>query len=220
MDQRLSEAEAVVFDIGNVLLRFDPRQVCGRLPEDRREALYQALFGPEGHWPEFDLAAESNEVISRKAAAQAGNEAWWTDVLDAYLHFHERMEVLPLSREIAVLRAQGKKVCLLTNYGEPAFSLAWERFGFLRETDGAVVSAREKKVKPDPEIFLRLIRRFGLIPEKTLFVDDSEKNTDAAARLGFRVWHYETPEAGHPEGHPDHTEHHARTAQTGRKECS
>ena len=200
MDQRMLDAEAVVFDIGNVLLRFEPRQVCELIPEDRREALYQALFGPNGHWPEFDLGAERNEIIARKTAAQAGNEKWWTDVMDAYLHFHETMEVLPLSREISALREQGKKVYLLTNYGEPAFSLAWERYSFLREADGMVVSAREKAVKPDPVIFQRLIRRFGLTPEKTLFIDDSDKNTASAARLGFRVWHYQTPEAGQTRG--------------------
>lgn len=196
MDQRLLDAETVVFDIGNVLLRFEPRQVCARLPEDRREALYRALFGAEGHWPEFDLCVESNERIARKAAIQAGNEAWWTDVLDAYLHFHEIMEPLPLSKEIAGLRAMGKKVYALTNYGEPAFTLAWERFSFLREMDGMVVSGREQAVKPDPEIYLRLIRRYRLIPERSLFIDDSEINTEAAARIGLRVWHYQTPVTG------------------------
>ena len=193
MDERLINAKAVVFDIGNVLLTFIPTVVCERIPQERRDALYQAMFGPDGHWPEFDVALESNEAICKKIAAQAGNEAWWQDVMDAYLQFHLSMRPLPLSNEITALKAMGKKVYALTNYGEPAFSNAYERFGFLRRMDGLVVSGREKVVKPDAEIYRRLIERYALIPDETLFIDDSEKNTAAAEALGFRVWHYQTP---------------------------
>ena len=194
MDERLRAAKTVVFDIGNVLLRFDPRKVCERIPEDRRERLYQAMFGESGGWFAFDLAVESNESIARSIAKEAGNEAWWTDVMDAYLNYHRTMYPLPLYHELPALRAMGKKVYALTNYGEPAFSMARERFGELRAMDGVVVSAREKVVKPDPEIFLRLIRRYGLTPGETLFIDDNANNTASAEKLGFRVWHYETPE--------------------------
>lgn len=195
MDERLMAAKTVVFDIGNVLLRFDPKTVCERIPEDKREKLYQAMFAPDGLWPEFDIALESNESIARRIAARAGNEAWRTDVMDAFLNFHLTMYPLPLYGEIRALKEMGKKVYALTNYGEPAFSLARERFDQLQAMDGAVVSAREKVVKPDPEIFERLITRYGLTPGETLFIDDSEKNIAAAEKLGFRVWLYKTPDA-------------------------
>ena len=85
----------------------------------------------------------------------------------------------------------GKRLYALSNYPEPSFSLTAARFPFLTEClDGAVISSREKLVKPDPEIFRLLCRRYSLIPEKCLFIDDLKGNTEAAAAEGFRVWHY------------------------------
>ena len=65
-----------------------------------------------------------------------------------------------------------------------------EAFPHLRLLDGAVVSAREKLCKPDPALFAVLIDRYGLIPEKTLFIDDSLPNVQSAQAIGFRIWHY------------------------------
>ena len=85
----------------------------------------------------------------------------------------------------------GKRLFALTNYPEPSFTNACRAFPYLTEClEGAVVSSREKLVKPEPDIFHFLTRKYGLIPSRTLFIDDTAANTDAAAREGFRVWHY------------------------------
>ena len=69
MDERLLKADTIVFDIGNVLLRFDPGKVALLLPASIRQPLMQVLFGPQHLWGGFDLGAESNEEI---AAAPPG----------------------------------------------------------------------------------------------------------------------------------------------------
>ena len=191
MDERLLKAEAIVFDVGNVLLTFDRREVSLLLPEDKREQLMQVLFGPRHLWGCFDLGAESNEANARMIAREAGLPGSEGDVLFAVHHFHQRMKVLPLAGQLAELKKRGKRLYALTNFPEPSFSLACGAFPFLRENlDGAVVSAREKLVKPDPAIFRLLIRRFQIAPERALFIDDTQVNTEAAAREGFHVWHY------------------------------
>ena len=72
MDERLTRAETVVFDVGNVLLRFDAEKVLCLLPEDMRAPFRTARFDPCRLWHEFDRGLESNASIARRAAAAAG----------------------------------------------------------------------------------------------------------------------------------------------------
>ncbi len=67
-----------------------------------------------------------------------------------------------------------------------------ERYPFMREFDGTVVSSHEGIAKPDPEIFELLLSRFSLRPESTLFVDDSQRNVDAALRVGLQAARFES----------------------------
>lgn len=191
MDQRLINAETIVFDVGNVLLSFDPAKVCRLLPEDRRETLAELLFGPRLMWAPFDAGRESNEALAQRVEEACGLPGVKEQVLFLFSHFPETMEPLPLAGLLGELRGMGKRLFALTNYCEPSFTITCRRFPFLeKELDGAVVSAREKLVKPDPAFFRVLMDRYGVIPEKSLFIDDVKANVDAAAALGFAVWHY------------------------------
>ncbi len=191
MDQRLKDAESIVFDIGNVLLRFDERIVTTLLPEPIRGKLAEAMFGPLHLWGRFDLGAESNEAIAARIAKEAGLPGEAGAVLHVLHHFHEVLEPMPMVDLLDDLLAMGKRLYALTNYPEPSFSLTCRRFPFLTEKIlGAVVSSREKIAKPDPEIFRILRDRFALDPAKTLFIDDTLVNAEAAKKAGFMSWHY------------------------------
>ena len=190
MDERLLNAKAIVFDVGNVLLTFEPKEVAKLLPEAYREPLYDAMFGSDWRWAAFDLGAESNEDIAQSMADAAQVSGGKDMVLHSFYQFYETMRPLPLYHLIPELKAMGKRLLALTNYGEPAFSSTKQHFPHLQLLDGEVVSSREKVVKPDPAIFALLTERYGLTPEETLFIDDSLPNTQTAAALGFRVWHY------------------------------
>ena len=72
MDERLAQASCIVFDVGNVLLTFEPDRVMELIPEDCREGVRQAMFGPEWRWAAFDLGAETNVEIAQSIAGAAG----------------------------------------------------------------------------------------------------------------------------------------------------
>ena len=190
MDERLLKARNIIFDVGNVLLSFEPEKVVSLLPAEHRDALAQAMFGPDWRWAAFDLGAETNEEIARSMAKAARVQGGEDMVLYAFIHFYETMNPLPLYGLIPELKGMGKRLFALTNYGEPAYSKAREHFPNLRLLEGEVVSSREKICKPDPRIFHLITSRFSLLPEETLFIDDSKANADSAAALGFQVWHY------------------------------
>ena len=190
LDGRLLGAEAIVFDVGKVLLTFEPEEVAALLPERHRDALKEALFGPVHRWSEFDLGRKPNEQIAAEAAAAAGVPGGERMVLEALYRFPETMRPLPLYRCIAPLKKLGKRLYALTNYAEPSFTLTKEAFPALKELDGEVVSSREKTCKPDGEIYRILLARFSLDPARCLYVDDREDNIRAGAGFGFRTWHY------------------------------
>ena len=191
MDARLLQADAIVFDVGNVLLSFDPEAVCRLLPESLRDTLPEWLFGAPFLWAPFDQGLESNEALAQKVEDLSGLKGAKDAVLHLLHHFPETMHPLPLYGCLKELRAMGKQLYALTNYCEPSFTITCERFPLLKDQLlGAVVSHREKLVKPDAAIFRLLRDRYQLIPEKTLFIDDVRANVDAAAGEGFRIWHY------------------------------
>ena len=190
MDARLLKADAIVFDVGNVLLTFEPEKVASLLPAEHREALFRAMFGPDCRWAAFDLGAETNEAIAQSMADAAGVPGGKDMVLGAFYGFYKTMRPLPLYQMIPTLKSMGKQLYALTNYGEPAFTSACGAFPNLMQLNGMVVSSREKVCKPDPAIFALLIKRYGVIPEETLFIDDSLPNTLTAASIGFQTWHY------------------------------
>lgn len=190
MDDKLIRAETIVFDIGNVLLNFNTQRVCALLREEMRIPMHNAMFGPENRWGAFDLGAESNEAIAKRIATAAGFPDAWPEIIHILHRFPETMHPLPLSSLIPELKAMGKRLYALTNYPEPSFSISCDAFPFLQALDGAVVSSREKMVKPDPAFFRLLIDRYGLIPENTLFIDDLLPNIQSAEKAGFQTWHY------------------------------
>ena len=93
------------------------------------------------------------------------------------------------------LRDAGVPVYALSNWSAETFPLGRERFPFLAELDGVLLSGEVGLAKPDREIFDELRARFGVDPPSTLFVDDSRPNVEAARALGFRTHHFRSPEA-------------------------
>lgn len=196
MDPRLLQAETVVFDVGKVLLTFEPERVASLLPAEHREALKEAMFGPVHRWSEFDLGRKSNEQIAGEIAAAAGVPGGAEMVLEALYRFPETMEPLPLYHCIDPLKKLGKRLYALTNYAEPSFTYTKAAFPALKELDGEVVSSREKLCKPEKELYRRLLDRYGINPGKTLYIDDVEANVRAGAEIGLRVWHYAGDDRG------------------------
>ena len=110
MDERLLNADCIVFDVGNVLLTFEPEKVAALLPKEHREALFHAMFGPDWRWAAFDLGVESNEEIAQSMADAAQVKGGKEMILNAFYHFHETMRPLPLYDMIPELAAMGKRL--------------------------------------------------------------------------------------------------------------
>jgi 2-haloacid dehalogenase len=179
--------EAVVFDLGGVLLDWNPRHLYRKLIADEAEMEWflAEVCSPAWHAPHdrgvstasscADLAA-SHPELSELIWAWARRSEEMIDGVDAGSE-----EVL---REV---RASGLPCYALTNMEAETYPLRLERFPFLGWFDGTVVSGLEGVAKPEPAIFIRLLDRFGLTPNTTLVIDDMKENLETASKVGMQT---------------------------------
>jgi 2-haloacid dehalogenase len=189
----LGPVKAVVFDLGGVLIDWDPRYLYRKLLDDEAavEEFLATVCTPEWNAeqdrgrPFAEGVAELVERHPVHAVAITAYHERWPEMLGGAVG--GTVEVL------AELGAAGVPVYALTNWSAETFGVARERFEFLEWFDGVLVSGEERMIKPDPAIFRLLLDRFGLDPGATFYVDDSEPNVEAAGRLGFDAVRFRTP---------------------------
>ena len=177
---------AVVFDIGGVLLDWDPRYVYRELlpdPDDLEQFLAE-ICTP--HWNGTLDAGRSFDEACRELAGQHPDQA---ELIHAWVRQDEmvRGEIPGTAALVDRLVAAGVPRYLLTNMPADVFAARQASFEVLRRFDGAVVSGEEGVLKPSPEIFRRLAERFALDPAETLFIDDAEANVSGAQAAGFHA---------------------------------
>jgi len=183
--------EAVIFDIGNVLTRWQPEAFYDRvIGEERRRALFAAV--DLHHMNDLiDEGALFRETIYEWAGRYP---AWGPEVRMWYDRWIElaspRIEgSIRLQR---ALRAKGVPVFALTNFGKYSFEEAVPKMDFLQDFDRLYVSGRMGVIKPDPRIFAMVEEDCGIAPDRLLFTDDRADNITAAARRGWRTHQFES----------------------------
>lgn len=184
--------DAVVFDFGAVLLEWNPRHLYTRIFDDATRVEW---FLSEVCPPDWNVEQDRGRTIVEAEAEAIGRHP---DMADEVRAFYGRFqEMIPHAIDDSVgalkaLKAEGYPVYGLTNFSAETLPPTRERFDFLRLFDGIVVSGEEKVIKPDPEIYRRLIDRFDLTPERTAFIDDSPRNVAAAQAFGLHSHRFET----------------------------
>ncbi|HET9103853.1 MAG TPA: HAD family phosphatase [Solirubrobacteraceae bacterium] len=186
----------VVFDLGGVLLDWNPRYLYRELFDDEQE---MERFLAEVCTLDWHVANDLGGRPVRENCAELARRH--PEHAEAIIAWGERSEdmvggvIEGTVQILAELRDRGVPLYALTNMEAETFPQRRERFAFMRWFDGAVVSAWEGIVKPDPEIFRRLLSRFALDPATTVFIDDAQRNVDAAAELGLQAVRFEGPAA-------------------------
>ena len=181
----------VVFDIGNVLVRWD------------RRYLYRKVFEDTERMERFLATALAMDFVSHTdatedfAAAIAARAKSFPEFAEEIQMFHERwIETLgePIKENVALLRrlrASGRPVYALSNFAHETFALAERKHEFLSEFDDRIISGHVGFVKPDAGIYEILFKRTGRQPSELLFIDDSPPNVSASESLGMPAIHYD-----------------------------
>ncbi len=175
---------AVLFDLGGVVLRWEPERAYQQvLPADEVRAFMTAI-----DFAAWNRAHDGGQPFATGEAALLQRFPEQAAAIRAYReHFPAAIPgmVPGTSAVIAELAQAGVRQVGLTNWSAETFPWAQQEYGILRRFAGVVVSGAERLLKPDPAIFRLACRRFGLDPAATVFVDDSPANVAAAARVGL-----------------------------------
>ena len=186
--------QAVVFDIGNVLIEWQPERFFDSvIDQDRRRAMFAAI-DLHGINDEVDRGGNFRDTI--EAAAKA-NPDWHDEVM----MWHDRwieMAAPAIDHSVRLLRAlrgAGVPVFALTNFGIQTFEVAEPVYPFLKEFDRRYISGHMGVIKPDAEIYARVEADCGVPPGGLLFADDRIDNINVAAARGWQTHLFEDPQA-------------------------
>ena len=183
----------IVFDIGNVLLDWDPRALYRKIFASEAEVEWFLTHVCNSAWNlEQDRGRSFEEAIAEATARHP-------DQAQAIAAYHLRWpETLThvIDGSVAVLEdlhAQDTPLYAITNWNQDKFRQTKARYDFLHHFRDIVVSGDEKLLKPDPAIYRLLLERNGLNASDCLFIDDSLKNVAGAQAVGMQAHHFTSP---------------------------
>lgn len=187
--------KAIIFDLGNVLIDWNPAYVFEKVIEDEERRKYFFANICTSDWNEEQ---DAGRLIAEATAELAAKHPEWKTEIEAYYGRWTEMLGGPIDGTVELFRqmkATGRyQFYALTNWSAELFPIALERYEFLHWFDGRVVSGEEKMRKPAPEFYKVLLDRYGLQPEETLFIDDNLRNIKAAEAMGIPSIRFESPE--------------------------
>ncbi|MCJ7689845.1 MAG: HAD family phosphatase [Clostridiaceae bacterium] len=186
--------KSIIFDIGNVLLQFKPLDYLKVIfNDDKIETLvYKEVFQSK-EWIHLDRGTlTQDDAIKAISQRNPNYEVHIKKCMDNWIDI-----LTPIEGTVQIvneLKEKGYKLYLLSNFHSLAFENISSKYDFFKCFDGGVISYKENFLKPETEIYTKLLDTYGLKAKECLFIDDTLLNTEAADRLGFNTIHFENYE--------------------------
>ena len=175
----------IIFDVGNVLVEYDPDGLMRRLgfDEETLQAVNQAVFQNE-LWNESDRGVLSPEELLE--AFIANNPVYEKEIRQVIDAVGDTISLMPYTVEwVKGLKERGYHLYILSNYAEYTYEKTSHKMEFLPYMNGVVFSYRCKLIKPEKEIYEYICKTYELKPEESVFLDDREDNVEAARNMGM-----------------------------------
>lgn len=185
--------DTVVFDVGNVLIPWNPRWLLRKLlPDD--EAVEHFLR--ESDFLAWNLAHDAGQPFARGIEQQSARFPHWRPLYQAFFDRWEETVAPAIDDSVLLareLRTAGYRTLALTNFSAETWPRARALYPFLDEFEAAVVSGHEGVCKPDAAIYRLLCTRHGVQAERAVFIDDSPHNVEGARAVGMAALHFTDP---------------------------
>lgn len=187
------QPEVVIFDIGNVLIEWQPERFYdAAIGQDRRRAMFEAV---DLHW--MNERVDRGENFTETIYATAEEFPAWRDEIRMW---HDRWiematPVIAHSvRLMAALQSKGIPVFSLTNFGIQSYAFAATHYPFLNSFDRDFISGHLGVTKPDRAIYAKVEETSGISGPAILFADDRSDNIKAAQGFGWQTHLFEGPQ--------------------------
>ncbi len=192
--QQTPAIDTVIFDLGGVLIDWNPRYLYRKIFNNEEEITWFMENICTLEWNDHQDAgrsfAEATEELVRKFPEhEIPIRAW-------YGRFPETISGAIQPTVDILSRIKGNKshrLYALTNWSAESFPWAYENFEFLSWFEGIVVSGQEKTRKPYPDFYHILFNRYGIDPARAVFIDDNPKNIKGANEVGLKTIHFTSP---------------------------
>ncbi len=188
----MAPIETVIFDLGGVLIDWNPRYLYRKIFKTEEEITWflENICTPE--WNERQDAGRSfeeatRELVDRFPDHEQAIRAWyerWEETIGGSIP--ETVDILK-----SIVDQKSHRMYALTNWSAETFPWAKRNFPFLHWFEGIVVSGEEKNIKPRPEFYRILLDRYRVNPTTALFIDDNLKNVQGAEALGIAGVHFQ-----------------------------
>jgi putative hydrolase of the HAD superfamily len=192
----MGEIRNVVFDLGGVMINYNPGQFIadmgytGKYAEELRDAIF---YNPL--WQDMDIGRFENyeEALPEFVKSHPDMEKdirrfFQPDWFEVYTLKQDTERIL-----YDWVYDKGYDIYILSNFSKDGFTYVENKYPFFKKAKGKVVSAFEKCIKPQPEIYRILLDRYGLKPEESVFIDDFQVNVDAAIAMGMKSIRFVDP---------------------------
>lgn len=187
----MTKRSVAVFDLGGVLIDWNPRY------------LYRKLFDGDEHAMEYFLATvctsnwntqqDAGRSLAKACALLKSRFPQHSNMIDAWMERYDEMLGGPIQGTVellAELRSAGVPIYALSNWSTDTFPAALKRFDFLRWFDGILLSGKVRLLKPDPRIYRRFFETHSVDPAQAVYIDDSRPNVQTATALGMHGIHF------------------------------
>jgi 2-haloacid dehalogenase len=188
--------DTVVFDLGAVLIDWDPRHLYRSLFEGADAEAQMEHFLATVCTPEWNLEQDRGRSLREATDELVKRHPDQAELIRAYYGRWEEMVGEPIEGSVQItreLRARGIRLVALSNWSAETFARAEHRLGFLAGFDGVLISGRVGLVKPDPAIFELFAKQHAVDVRHAVFIDDSARNVEAGARAGFDAIRFRSP---------------------------
>lgn len=192
-----SSVDTVVFDLGGVLIDWDPRRLYRTIFTGPQAEAQMERFLADVCTPEWNAEQDRGRTLAEATATLVAKHPDQAELIEAYYGRWDEMLGQPIEGTVRVaqaLKRGGLRLVALSNWSAETFPRARLRMAFLDEFDGVLISGAVGLIKPDPEIFELVATRHSIDPARAVFVDDSPKNVAAAAEAGFDAIEFQSPD--------------------------
>lgn len=187
--------DTIIFDLGGVLIKWDPRNLYRKIFSDESEMNYFLENICTMDWNEQQDAGRTWEEATQVLAPHFPK---YKAEIQAYSQRWEEMLMGPINGTVDILKKlkleNKHQIVALTNWSRETFPIALERYDFLQLFEGILVSGDEMMKKPDPKIYELILERYNIQADQSIFIDDSLKNVKAAREVGIHAIHFQSPQ--------------------------
>jgi 2-haloacid dehalogenase len=183
----------VVFDLGGVLVDWDPRHLLRNVMPGREAEMETLLADVLNH--AWNLERDKGDSWAEAMERLKVEYPQWAEVFDLYTERWPETLAGSLEDTVTILRElkdRGTPLYALSNWSAEMFPFAEAKFDWLELFDGVVVSGRVKMIKPDRDIFDYLLQTYDLAAEDLFFIDDNGPNVVAARSYGIHAHQFKT----------------------------